>query len=1316
MLWERLATHYRTLLGRDFVVAARAPFWERIVQTPAFRLVRPRVAAPRRQAESAPSDEDLRVAVVEAERLCYLLHDKPVRLNDFQLRALDLIASTGRRGITQSDLAKQLDIDPRSLFHQLKAPLDYELVTRMPVSYQKTFTYTIYLARLAPQDVNEQQLATSTGDATAVPPLLPAMSTIRSRIMEIVEAAPQKTIASTEVYRLLGGLHLLKMYRRQINWLICHGHLECFVAGELGGVTSKILKFKKPLILQPPPGAAASAAAAVGKGRRPIVSMGAAVRTLPLDAQIHEYIDRSGSHGVVLTELMRAFGLGRKYCYRIAERLTSHKVYSNSRVIKTAEFDRKERRLRFYTQEGRTRSVTQAPQEDEAAAPLLGALARDSVNRARRGRELLNLINERAFVEVGKSLSGLLQSRLNERDYTMDVKTLKRLVEQLEAEGLVRVIIVILHGRQRMIVTKADIEPDDPRITEYVKNLETSRMELRSVKTQSPQATLETREELVTGAGGRLYRFNMQRSGYVFGIMKRCELLHRYLVEQMMALSGPPPPRTVLEGSWICETLPCFFKKIPFSLFRQIVGVAEMSARLQAFINSSPAPDLTLEELPEEIKNELHRRRLDRHKTVVKTLMDLMCQLGLAAPDNRYPSVAFRLPFQYKLSKTGVTMDAITGKAQVALDLGQPDGLEAYWDWLNSLSGTDSSQIAPTLPAVFKFACSPESWQVASPIGRALRTGLRLIASQELGEGFKEPEEREERLREIASDFSVDLEIIHRAYADVKAAVVAAKERRLSDLHNKRLSRRKEQHPTTGTSRRHRLRPRAEAQDNNTTSGSEAEEEEEEEGGSGLALQAVAGGRKSFMHDFSAPQLETIFVGYFVLHKAPFRNAQGNLQWAFLEQHMRAADVRNVTAEELRTFIGRYSVSFRLVKRLNRTLFRLRCIDALVQRGILSPLAIAEPAAHEQQGDTRRDLEERYSSLVGQYLALLPQLPALIRRLGLTSPLATGGGSTGRPQLQQQQREGKEGQPRIFLIGEPMVDVEQQYRKFARAQQMAYFASEKPFVIPAEEPPRPTGTPGWHALRKTLAIPSEAYDAVQTKEYLAPYTKEELDEALNQMLRDGLLSRSELARYKFRLAAGEFFLHEDFCVLADGLPEWPPSSSREERGGAGGGGASLAGETAGVADLMGSLLEGSVRLSFEIVGRGHNIRPSVTAVPDRQTLAPPHVRLDRTIDRALTRQGADATKPHLIWMALTPTGETRPTLQTRPKVRILRAACRLVYEELRERSGASRTELARGLYPILMADEVDLALRLLLDAQLLEREEAVDAHFCLPLR
>lgn len=1417
-LWELVGTALKRKLGIETLNESSKQFlWQQLIATGEYYLTladtHARLDPSRSVTTSLP--KDTRIAIPREERLLFYTAGKPVRLTDVQIKALEIIARSQRRGVTQAEAAKQLSLDARSFFHQLKALLEYRLISKMPVSQQRTFTYLLHLTRYAEFE-DEILTSVQTTEALQTPLVIPSASSIRGRIMELLQSAPQRTLSASEIYRLVqADAKAIKIYRKHIAWLVTHGHVECFVAEELGGVMGKILRWKRPLN---------ELAAAGAASRKGVEGMGSSsyseeatgshhahhslgilstcpvlAKAVALERQVHDYIGASGSDGVTLAQIMADFGLNRKLGYRIGDRLTSGKVWSDSDVIKVAEFYGKERRHRYYTRQGQgqrprspRRTITAAedghgsPEECNAdTIPIVlpsisgTSAARDSINRTRRLQILKELLDELRMVEVGKQLAVELQRRLNEHEFTMDTKTLKRLISLLEQAGDCHTVVVALPtGGSRAILLHRTLSLSDPPVQRYIESVKRSKIELSagprtdvkgdgdSTLTDVPMDDSQAAPSPSTGATGKSHKYQMQKHGFIQGIMVRCRLLHRYLIRGTFA--------TGREEWQACETLPWLFRHLPFDLFLKLVGLAEMSPQLTSFMASVRPAEVTMDTLPRTIRQEIHRRRVDAHKRTMKQLMECICQLGLATVDNRYPSVAFRLPYQYRLARHASILDVGTGQLKESLDLIQSNNFDRYWAWLESLSKADRTiddnadhveeagggaqtippdhlekkvtlpspltaetlTAAPSLPPIYQtIVMVRESWQVTSSNRRLLRKALRELIRQqdELGTEHEQilqlgrpSMEIARELVELQTDY--EIESLERVQAEYVALLAERTEQRV------RRQRTRQQRLRA----RRQLRPRSEG-------GTEypAEEEEgpvspEPETDDTPLLEV----RRSTKASLSETDMQMLRLATVLLHRPGLRSGPGNLQWSLVEalSRPRIRLLPTALGDEVRALVTRLALSYdQQAKPMVELERELAFLEAAIKAEVLDP---------EPEMTAATSQEDYFVALVQYYANLFTQLSSIKERIRMMSK--------GR-------LPSDEMIPVRFSLAQTMQAIP--WQRMSRLQQQHYFADLPPYQARTDEQPSQrepekefldshplllvtpisasvieSHPPSWSPyeaevaiLKRTLMVPVPGeYQAELAHAQLRAAEPSRLEAALNLLLSSRLMARGIPAHYVQRPLGGEYSVHERFLEIIDGIERWDPLGENDQPHAEGGGEREE--------QLLSEAAPSSPQLTEE---KKYRSPPSPSLVQRLRAISRGLAKVDLTCADGLetiTTDGSHQIRNRLEEVILrfsqnhnlhpapnpnlsanprpasassdspSPLGDPLPGMMVWDlgprRSSILRASCKFVYEviEAIPTGGATLQQLSTVCWPFLTTVEVETVLTILQETGLIESE------------
>lgn len=181
------------------------------------------------------ADNEARVFCTNQElRNSVLLDGRILPLPENSLLILQLIGSYGRDGVTQSDLARVLGCDSKSVFHWLKPLMVNDLIIRTPVSVAKTFTYQIVLSRFEEDDLYETETGLTMNYSSVE---------IRQLIIDILSKAPSQRLTSGEVFAAT-GLHRsqLKAFRRAVLQLSEKGWIEISIEHQLLRQNLRVLR------------------------------------------------------------------------------------------------------------------------------------------------------------------------------------------------------------------------------------------------------------------------------------------------------------------------------------------------------------------------------------------------------------------------------------------------------------------------------------------------------------------------------------------------------------------------------------------------------------------------------------------------------------------------------------------------------------------------------------------------------------------------------------------------------------------------------------------------------------------------------------------------------------------------------------------------------------------------------------------------------------------------------------------------------------------------------------------------------------------
>ena len=417
------------------------------------------------QVEGVSLDAEGRLAVSYDLLRLHLCDNRVVSLTNRALRVLSIIAATRSVGITQANLAKALSMDSRSVFHHMKYLLKYELVVKIPVSSNKSFTYLILLRKHFDEGLPTQSI---TGAEKM------ALPEIRQGILRIM--IEHSTILTRTLFEELKlDKCMSKGFHRALLWLSVNNVIHfCRTPGMGGHHEGRIVK----LSMTP------KEAMEVLEGRKEDTAILAPAPTKSsttpkTPSQIKEYehalvetVREAGPTGITVQEIAAQTESTKKYAYRVQNRLSvdvKDMEGSALPLVRTSEFHGKEHRLRIFTRENWLKRFDESPLQP-VTPKYETKRASSSLTLATRQNAILKLLEDNPILELGKPLTRQIQALIGAQ-HELDVKTLKRTTTLMEQNGLIR-RLDIRTGKaalnRSIIFTMAE---EDPRLKEYIEAL-----------------------------------------------------------------------------------------------------------------------------------------------------------------------------------------------------------------------------------------------------------------------------------------------------------------------------------------------------------------------------------------------------------------------------------------------------------------------------------------------------------------------------------------------------------------------------------------------------------------------------------------------------------------------------------------------------------------------------------------------------------------------------------------------------------------------------------------------------------------------------
>lgn len=303
-------------------------------------------------------------------RLAFYAQGRYLNVSELAIKILDSVAKTRKEGITQLELTKSLNLDPRNTFYYLKSLYETKVLVKQPFVQNKFFTHLIHLARFLPapgiesspeenEETNEKFETNPDDD----------LSNIRKQITDLLSQSPANSLPWSEIYDYFKPKKNHQSVKRALHWLEKHKYILISPSNSdnepKGSRTNSgnphqctLLKSIIPTSLRTTikvtPVNSVSNNFSKNSSHLELMTGFKLKRFGSFDSQIHDWILESGSKGVTLSEIMKAFAIDRKIAYRIIDRLAKPLnkavgLFSNSDIVRVSEFEGKERRIRIFS-------------------------------------------------------------------------------------------------------------------------------------------------------------------------------------------------------------------------------------------------------------------------------------------------------------------------------------------------------------------------------------------------------------------------------------------------------------------------------------------------------------------------------------------------------------------------------------------------------------------------------------------------------------------------------------------------------------------------------------------------------------------------------------------------------------------------------------------------------------------------------------------------------------------------------------------------------------------------------------------------------
>ncbi|ORX45783.1 hypothetical protein BCR36DRAFT_357920 [Piromyces finnis] len=325
--------------------------------------------------------ESFRIYVKNEYRKKHIIGSEDIlcsRISNSQYLVLEAIAKNRSKGITQNDIAKKLDMDPRSLFHCLKILMDFKLIVKYPVVSKGIFTNLCILIRYALKNPsyleyrnrNEKMFnkyhlldeSNNKGDPTKDSNEDDDMISVNSalvkiKITEILNSALNNILSATNLQTALGfyncTLNQRKWFNRTLSLLCEKKYIEKIMVKKENRAPERCYKLLKMYTISRPQSHIDNVKDIDLQNNRKVdvIGEGGILVDLPLEYQVYRIIALSGEKGITANNIRNSLSfVGTRVLVRALEKLVrpSKAPKDIIGINRIAEFVGKERHYRYF--------------------------------------------------------------------------------------------------------------------------------------------------------------------------------------------------------------------------------------------------------------------------------------------------------------------------------------------------------------------------------------------------------------------------------------------------------------------------------------------------------------------------------------------------------------------------------------------------------------------------------------------------------------------------------------------------------------------------------------------------------------------------------------------------------------------------------------------------------------------------------------------------------------------------------------------------------------------------------------------------------